>query len=212
MRKNIVVVAVIMAVMLVFGSCVTDRVPDPVPDSVPDPQESIEPQPVIAYGPDDTIFFSVTSDYTTGTGWIKRFEKKGFRLGRNAESVLHSRAFKPTSGVTTEIAVLKGYIFKDRDRTAKNLRAEAASRGLSRPNVEVACLIREKFSNREIKAMGLYWIVTMHKSLEDDDGDSGLLVAHRYYDRRWLHIFSIGFGDGWPRDGGFAFVVPQAGP
>src|SRR3989338_2547198 len=131
---------------------------------------------------DGVIYFSVISDSTTGEDWINRLESKGFCEGDYAKQVLSSQDFKPTSGVTTEVAVLKGMLFKDNDRATREIRAEADKRKLEKPNAEVACLIREKFTDRELEAMGLWWIVVMHEPINDSDGDPNLLSAFRYYD------------------------------
>lgn len=159
---------------------------------------------------DGIIYFSVTSDGTTGPQWIERLEKKGFRIGDYAKSVLRSSDFKPTNGVTTEIAVLKGMLFADNERTTKNIRAEADRRNLTKPNAEVACLIRENFSDEEIKAMG-FWIVTMHEPIKDSDGDLDLLYAHWFGDGdgRWLGAYYDEPSGGWSRNDGFAFAVSQ---
>ena len=161
------------------------------------------------YEKDGVIYFSVTSDGTTGSQWIKRLEKKGFRIGDYAKSVLLSSDFKPTNGVTTEVAVLKGMLFKNDDRVTKNIRAEADRRNLTKPNAEVACLIREKFSDEEIEAMGLWWIVVMHESINDSDGVPDLLGAHRYGDGRGLDAYFDRPGLRWDDHRGFAFAVSQ---
>lgn len=155
------------------------------------------------------IYFSVTSDGTTGAQWIERLEAKGFQLSSYAKSVLLSEHFKPTSGVTTEIAVLKGDLFEDNKRTTKNIRAEADRRKFTKPNAEVACLIREMFSDEEIQAMGLWAIVAMHEPIEDSDGDPSLLGADR--DGVGLLLGTCyGRPDGrWRRGDGFAFVASQ---
>jgi hypothetical protein len=161
---------------------------------------------------DDVIYFSVTSDGTTGKEWIKRLEKKGFRSGDYAKSVLLSPDFKPTSGVTTEIAVLKGMLFEGHDRITSKIRAFAAERQLTAPNAEVACLIREMFMDEEIEAMGLWWIVAMHEPIKDSGGDPSLLNSYRYDDGRWLNAYYVRPDDRWSDGGGFAFAVPQVGP
>ncbi len=157
---------------------------------------------------DGIIYFSVTSDGTTGPQWIERLEKKGFRIGDYAKSVLRSSDFKPTNGVTTEIVILKGMLFADNERTTKNIRAEADRRNLTKPNAEVACLIRENFSDEEIKAMG-FWIVTMHEPIKDSDGDLDLLYAHWFGDGDgcWLGAYYDEPSGGWGRNDGFAFAV-----
>ncbi|MFH1956553.1 MAG: hypothetical protein ABIJ28_02825 [Patescibacteria group bacterium] len=153
------------------------------------------------------IYFSVTSDGTSGQDWIKRLESNGFQVSDWAKSILHSLDFKPTSGVTTEIAILKGSLFSDSNRTTRNIYAEADRRNLTKPNAEVGCLIREKFSDKEIKAMGLWWIVVMHEPIKDSDGDPALL--HVYRSARWLYA-SYGNPDSrWDPGNGFAFVVSQ---
>ncbi len=157
---------------------------------------------------DDVIYFSVTSDGTTGKQWIKRLEGNGFRVEDYAKQVLRSPSFKPTSGVTTEVAVLKGMLFTDNDRITKKIRAEADTRKLSKPNAELACLIREKFTDEEIKQMGLRCIVAMHKLINDSGGvPSWLGVCD--FDGCWLSACCVRPDFGWNRDYGFAFVVSE---
>lgn len=127
---------------------------------------------------DGVVYFSVTSDGTTGPQWVTRLRKKGW-VNENARSVLCSKDFKPTCGVTTEVAVLKGKLFKDRQRITKNIRKVAEERKLVIPNAEIACLIREKFTDEEIKAMGLTWIVAMHDPIKDSNDDPLLLEVSR---------------------------------
>lgn len=158
---------------------------------------------------DGVIYFSVTSDGTTCEDWIKRLCGNGFRVGDNAKQVLRSPNFKPTNGVTTEVAVLKGMLFEDNDRITKKIRAEADKRKLSKPNAELACLIREKFTDKEIEAMGLIWIVAMHEPINDSDGDPVLLDASRSGDGCWLYAYYGRPDYGWHRDIGFAFAVSQ---
>lgn len=163
------------------------------------------------------IYFSVTSDGTTGENWIKRLERNGFRVGDYAKQVLRSPSFVPTSGVTTsgvttEIAVLKGTLFEDDDRITKKVCAEAKKRALGKPNAEVACLIREMFSDQELEAMGLWWIVAMHEPIKDSGGYPDLLHANRGGDGRWLRACDGSPDNGWNRGGGFAFAVAQVGP
>lgn len=155
------------------------------------------------------IRFSVISDGTTGEQWIACLERKGSRVSDYAKSILRSKSFKPTSGVTTEIAVLKGGIFSDNDRITKNIRKEAKNRKLSTPNAEVACLIREKFSDKELEAMGLYWIVAMHEPIEDSEGDPRLLGAFRHGSGSWLNARYDNPDNAWSRSHGFAFVISQ---
>lgn len=160
---------------------------------------------------DGVIYFSVTSDGTTGEDWIKRLEGNSFRVGDYAKQVLRSPDFKPTNSLSTEVAVLKGMLFEDNNRITKKIRAEADKRKLSKPNAELACLIREKFTDKEIEAMGLIWIVAMHEPINDSDGVSYLLSARRSDVGRWLGACDGGPDGGWDRGRGFAFAVLQVG-
>ena len=157
------------------------------------------------------IYFSVTSDGTTGEEWIARLEGKGFRIGDHAKRILRSADFKPTTDITTEVAVLKGMLFEDNERITKNIRKVAGERKLETPNAEISCLIREMFTDEEIKAMGLTWIVAMHEPIKDSDGGPDLLDADRDGDEQWLGA-CYGRPDGrWCRQDGFAFAVSQVG-
>jgi hypothetical protein len=151
------------------------------------------------------------TDGTTGEEWIARLEDKGFRIGDYAKSILRSKGFVPTNGITNEIAILKGMLFEDSNRITKKIRAEADKRKFTKPNAEVACLIREMFTDKELEAMGLWWIVAMHEPIKDFDGDSGLLSVNRDDDGLWLYAYYDRPNGKWNRDNGFAFVVATLG-
>jgi len=163
---------------------------------------------------DGVVYFSVTSD-GTGPEWEQRLEQYDVQLSRWAKDILRSPDFKPTTGVTYEVAVLKGMLWNDRDRITKKIRADAyagvhtGGKQLSDPNAEIACLIREKFPDDEIKAMGLWWIVAMHEPIEDSDGGPGLLSADRDDYGSWLNAYCGGPGNRWYRGYGFALVLSQ---
>lgn len=160
---------------------------------------------------DGAIYFSVTSDGTTGEEWIKRLEKKDARITHFAKSVLRSKDFQPTSGVTTEIAIINGGIsFGDSDRITRNIRAFAAERKLVAPNPEVACLIGEKFSDEDIEELGLWGVLAMQESVKDSDGTPILLGVSRGGGGRWLYAIHGKPDTGWECSIGFAFVAPGA--
>ena len=156
----------------------------------------------------DIIYFSVTSNGFTGQQWIDHLEAKGIQLSGYSKDVLLSKEFKPTNGVTYNVAVLKGELFVDDDRITSKIRVEAERRKLTTPPAELACLIRNMFTDEELKAMGLYWVVAMHEPIEDSGGVPSLLSADR---RRggWLHAYRGYSADEWSRAHGFAFLRPQ---
>lgn len=154
---------------------------------------------------DGVIYFEVTSNGRTGPEWIEYLEKKGFRLSKWAKDVLLSPDFKPTLSVTYRIAVLKGMLFTDSNRISRNICAEAERRKLAKLNAEVACLIREMFSDEELEAMGLLWIVVFHEAIKDTGGDLNLLSTGR----GWLLTYYGRPGGRWLSNVGFAFAVSQ---
>lgn len=159
---------------------------------------------------DGVVYFTLPpTDGTIGPQWIKRLEKEDFRLSKWAKDVLNSPDFKPTNGIISKIAVLKDMLWNDSDRNTKNIRAEADKRNLTKPNAEVACLIREMFSDKEIEAMGLWWIVAMHEPINDSVGGPFLLDADRDDGGHWLDTAYDRPGGEWFRGNGFAFVVSQ---
>ncbi len=155
------------------------------------------------------IYFSVTSDGTAGEEWISRLEGKGFKVGKYSKQLLVSKDFKPTTGITTQIAIMKGELFKDEDRITRIIRAEAEKRNLQKPNAEVACLIREYLTDDDIKAMDLYWIIVMHEPINDFGGDPRLLNVSRYVGVDWLSSYCDFPGLRWRRESGFASAVSQ---
>lgn len=154
------------------------------------------------------IYFPVTSDGTTGDGWIKRLEGKGHRVVDRAKFLLRSEEFKPTSGVTTQIAIFKGVYFEDSGRITNLIRDEMRFSGFKSPNAEIGCLIREKFTNKEIEAMGISWLMVMHTPIKDSDGDPSLL-SFIERDHDYLLSSCEGNLDKWHPDsyGGFAFTT-----
>ena len=158
---------------------------------------------------DGVIYFSVTSDGTTGEDWVIRLESKGFRVTSDAKQVLRSPDFKPTSAVTTKVAVLKGVLFADSDWTTKEICDEAGKRKLSKPNAELACLIREKFTGNEIEAMGLRDIVAMHEPINGFNGYPSLLGVCCYDLGRWINVCNGRPDIRWAPGFGFAFAESQ---
>ena len=152
------------------------------------------------------IYFSVTSDGTTGKGWIKRLKDKVSFIIPNAIDLLCSGEFKPTVGITFEVAVLKGMLFEDNDRVTEKIRTEASNCKLETPNVEIACLIRDKFTDEEIGAMHLQYIVTMHEPIFDRDNLPSLFVSAFGHYHCGIDAFYDKPNERWYPDCGFAFV------
>ncbi|MEX1027428.1 MAG: hypothetical protein WD049_05395 [Candidatus Paceibacterota bacterium] len=150
------------------------------------------------------IYFTVTSDGTTGPEWVKRLESRGCSLSPQAKNALYSTNFQPTHGVTYEIAVIKGERYHDGDRNTRKIR-DSSLFGFSEPNAEVSCLIWKMFIDEEIKEMGLESIVAMHEPILVSGGFLVLLTVSRHGDGSWLIASPAHSGKMLPESVGFAF-------
>lgn len=164
---------------------------------------------------DDVVYFTVTSDGKSGAAWLRHYEERGmgFRGSYSdlTEIAILGRKFRPTSGVTTTIAVLKASSFPRYENTINHVHAKAAALGLKKPAMEIGCLIRDKFTNAEIRAMGLESLRVMHKPVavtppshwaDRREKNISLGINTRY---EWLHMYD---SDSDISDG-YAFAVPQ---
>lgn len=158
---------------------------------------------------DRIIRFSVTSNGMDSRDWIKHFETKGYCVCDSAGFLLGLPQFKFTSGVTTHIEVLKGSVVQDNDRTVGNMRIYARRRKLVAPDPEVSLLIRDQFTDDDIREMGLWMIVVMNDPFQAcyngfdlltvDSGRGGNLLDARHHNPEGL----------WDLRNGFAFAVPR---
>lgn len=164
--------------------------------------------------PGSVVYFSVTSNGMTGEEWVEHFEKKGVRIEGSANKLLLSPSFKPTSGITTKVAILSSTLFRDMARElgkSEEVRGDAHDFGFTDPEIEISCLIRDMFSDEEIKSMGLCNITVMHKPVNlpsfsgkllfnVSTGDGGNLLTTRF---NWTS---------WGQKSGVAFVAENGDP
>jgi len=160
---------------------------------------------------DGVIYFTVTSDGTTGAQWIERLEEKGYVIGLFAKQSLLSEEFKPTNGVTTKVAVLKNLVFEQHQPVSEVITKAAHVRKWEAPNAEIACLIRENFTDDDLDVLDLVSITIMHEPIKDSDGDPGLFRmcqdnGEDSFHRSEFPIHRLGHS---VRRMGFAFAVPQ---
>ncbi len=155
------------------------------------------------------VRFEVTSDGTTGPQWVERLMRGGKRIGDYGMGVLLSPEFLPTSGIVTKVVVLPcGLFYDEQDRpTTSKICSYANQRGgLTRLNAEIACFIREFFSDKEIEQMGFEYIVAMHKAINISTGYPNLLGVSSYGFGHWLEGYCGKEDTPWNRHGGFAFA------
>jgi|GEM_PF-1630501 len=109
-------------------------------------------------------FFSVTSDGASGPQWISRLSSKGIAIDDFFKSRLLSDDFKPTSGVTTKLTVIKSEFEREE---FKNLSKKVQENGLKIPSWETLCLVRENFSALQIVEMCHGVLIINEKQKED---------------------------------------------
>ncbi|MFZ4648677.1 MAG: hypothetical protein ACOYMB_03540 [Patescibacteria group bacterium] len=159
----------------------------------------------------DFIYLSVTSDGMTGEDWVNLFKISGRIIDDNLKHVLLSSGFKPTSGVTTEIAVFKGRVFVGGTQTAKNIREEAEVKKLFVPNPEVACLALVNLPDQALEDLGLDQIIIFHEPIKDSEGDLVLLGISSARGEPRLCMYFGGSDHVYRSCGGIAFASSQTG-
>jgi len=159
------------------------------------------------YGKDGVIYFDIAASLDiTGHQWILRLKEKGYRFSDCAKSVIYSDGFKTTPGVTIKIVVLKGILFEYWNRTIEKISADADKREWGKPDAEAACLIREMFTDEEIRAMGLQRIIVMSEPINDSRGVPRLLGVNGGGHGRLLSAYRVKPDLKWGDHVGFAFV------
>ncbi len=117
------------------------------------------------------INFFIKNDGMNGFDWLARLMKHGCHIDKYVKKILLSDYFKADERRNLKVTVFKGTYFQEREYTNETIIAEAESRGLSLPNMELACLIRERFTDADFIEMGFSSITVMHKQIKDCDGD-----------------------------------------
>ncbi len=156
---------------------------------------------------DGVISFDLVSEGIHGPDWITLLESENYNVGDYAKSVLRSPKFVPTpAGTKLRVNVVKGELFADSERITHKIRDDAQGRKLKTPPPDVACMIRRKFTDKQLEEMGLWAIIAMHDPIEDSGGDLYLLGARRGGNGPWLGTYFGEPGRQWNRGGGFAFL------
>lgn len=149
---------------------------------------------------------TLTADGTSGKDWITRLEKKGFYVSFYAKQILESEDFKPTTETYT-VRILEGKDFPDEDRITDKVRTRAKELGLVTPSAEVACLLTETLTTKDIRDAGLSWVTVMHEPIEDSVGGPGLLYVCAVGTVPLLFASYGNPGFRWHRGSGFAFAL-----
>lgn len=164
-----------------------------------------------------SITFTVTGLGLTAKEMQEREESRGHTLSDYAKDVLSKPDYDKNHRLEagkeyTMVLVYGKEIRKDSSRTTANLKAHArrelgeqATNGLKG---ELALLIREKFTNAELEAMGIWCIAVLHEPIIDSGGDPRVLRSGRSDGGvPWLDAHCGRLDDTWHDGGAFAFFA-----
>jgi hypothetical protein len=161
------------------------------------------------YERDGVIYTSVVSNGWTAAKWIASLEKGGVAITEFAKKLLLGIDFRPSAvGTTYQLAILKGTLFASGDIDTHIIHKEAHRRQLIKPQVEIACLLRQYFSDQDFKAMGMWGVVVSHECIQSPDGVPSLLSV----ECGSLTACSAPPGRTWAQGGGFVFEVSRTTP
>ena len=159
----------------------------------------------------DLIFITLPpSEGVTGQQWIEYFDDNDINMSDDAKTVLSSEAFQPTApGTIHRIVALKAIFWKkDSARTTENIQAEGISRKWLEAHPEAVCIFRKCFSDKQLKKMGIFYLVGIHKPIEVC-GDPRFLIADRRGDGRWFDTGCANPDNKWFVSGAFFWSLPQ---
>jgi len=166
---------------------------------------------------DGNIRFTLTSNGFTKYQWEDYLKRYAWHIGGRAERMLLNYASEsPTNGVVYNVVVYpsKNYDHRAKSIMMEQIRAVAKKYNWGKPHWEVACLIRNAFSDIQFEQMGIKTIVIMHEPFRMvdagfPDGDPTVFSCHGGGAGRWLFDYSDPF-PGQERDDskGFAFILP----
>ena len=160
------------------------------------------------------IYFEVTTLGLTAEEWKVRLTKAGHKISDYANDILskpdydQNHRYEPTQ--TLKVVLIRGKeIEKDSERLTKNLKAISVKNfgenSVSNLKGELSLLIREKFSNKELEEMGLWYIVVLHEPIISG-GNPRVLYSGRLGGESWVGAGWAGPCDRWDDGGAFAFL------
>lgn len=107
---------------------------------------------------DGVVSFSVISDKTSGPQWLKRLKNKGIYVDDLAKKMLLSKEFKPTDEMVTKVAIFRvPYAMFGEAGPLPTAEAKGLIESIN--GMELACLIRDKFTNQQFLLMGCSMLV-----------------------------------------------------
>lgn len=149
------------------------------------------------------------SEGVTGQQWSKHLESKNFQVADDAQNLLKSEDFKPTTRVVYRLAILPSTFWQDSELIMRKIRAEGQRCKWGEINPEAVCILRETLSNNDLKKMGLWYIAGVHEPIKVH-GHPHFLYASRGVGAGLLGTYGARPDDAWCGGvGGFTWSVPR---
>ncbi len=149
----------------------------------------------------------VTSDGRNERQFISSLERAGYNISSQAKNILQETALVDLEEQTHKLVIIRGKEF-DGECLTTNVHAEAEHRGYLIPPVEVAFLLREVISDKELEQMGLLWLIVMHEPIRHG-GHLSLFSLNQANKGRNLDVSVYHPNGCWDRRCGFVFLAPQ---
>lgn len=149
----------------------------------------------------------------TGTQWLARLDKGGYKVSSFAKEIILSKEFDKLNlkkGVSQEIAIVK-HSDVGVNPTTQEIREYAKAKGYDMPTPEFALLVREQLSDEDIEKLGVWYVLTLHDPIKDSDGGPCVLYAGRDDGGRWVYAGWDNPGRRWNTVGASAFPVSASG-
>ena len=144
---------------------------------------------------DGFLYFSVISNGRTPKEWLDLFSQQNVEFSRLGQSIIALSNFVPTKGILTHMVGIRRSIFpedkkvfsdnKGTDINNAFIRNYAKKKGWFPPTVEEGCLIRDKFTDKEMEEMGLFNFQIMHSPVQCYDGKNYTMEVGRRYHISW---------------------------
>lgn len=162
------------------------------------------------------VTFTVIGTGLTGAEWITRLEMNGYKPNNWARDIItkpdYDKKHRLEAGKEYKVTLVLGAeIRKGSERTTANLKSFASSKfsnhAVAGLKGELALLVREKFTNAELEAMGVWYVAVLHEPIIDSGGDADILRSGRSGGGSWVGAYHDRTGVQWNDGGAFAFIT-----
>lgn len=173
------------------------------------PAQTPSSEPWIVDG-EGNIHFTLTSNGRTPEQWEQYLDCRGWFRGEYGRDVLRLASEAPTNGMKYHIVIHRVRSMRDSDHLTNEIDSVVSKRGWKKPHWEVACLIRDTFTDEAMDQMGLWCIATMHEPIKDSNDVPRVLASNRSAsDDGWFGPEECLSDTRWGDVSGLAYVVSQ---